>query len=166
MTRLVATLAAAVHLAATGVGAQPGREPPRFPAGHLRLGTPIATLSIPRLRFDGVSHQGVSASVLALGPGHYPSTVLPGQPGTTAFAGHRVTHTHPFLHINALRRGDIITVTTGWGRFRYRVYREKIVPATEVSVLRNVGFQQLVLTACHPPHTALERYIVFARRVR
>ena len=122
-------------------------------------------LSIPRLHFDGAAHQGIAAPVLALGPGHYPSTALPGQPGTTAFAGHRVTHTHPFLHINDLRNGDVITVTTQWGRFRYRVYRERIVAVNDVSVLSDVGYQQLVLTACHPPHTALKRYVVFARRV-
>jgi sortase A len=131
-----------------------------------RIGSPVATISIPRLHFEGVVHQGVGAPVLALGPGHYPSSALPGQPGTTAFAGHRVTHTHPFLEINELRRGDVVTVTTNWGRFRYRVYRERIVAPTDVHVLSNRGFQQLVLTACHPPHTALKRYVVFARRIR
>lgn len=52
-----------------------------------------------------------------------------------------------------------------WGRFRYKVYRERIVPPTDVSIRRNVGYQQLILTACHPPHTALKRYFVFARRI-
>lgn len=128
------------------------------------VGAPVATLSIPRIHFDGLAHQGVGAAQLALGPGHYPSTALPGQAGTVAFAGHRVTHTHPFLEINLLRRGDVITVKTAWGRFRYRVYREEIVAPGDTAVLRDVGFQQLVLTACHPPHTALKRFVVFARR--
>jgi sortase A len=142
----------------------PGRHIQTMSAG-LHLGAPVATLSIPRLHFDQTAHQGVAASVLALGPGHYPSSSLPGQPGTTAFAGHRVTHTHPFLNINLLRRGDVITVSTKWGRFRYRVYRERIVSPTDVGILDNPGYQQLVLTACHPPHTALKRYVVFARRI-
>jgi sortase A len=142
-----------------------GRLPTAMSPNPFPLGTPVATLSIPRLHFDGIAHQGTGAAQLALGPGHYPSTAFPGQPGTVAFAGHRVTHTHPFLQINLLRRGDVITVSTRWGRFRYRVYREAIVSPTDVNVLRNVGFQQLVLTACHPPHTALERYVVFARRI-
>jgi sortase A len=164
MTGLAAVVAA-IQIAAASLVAGPGREPAWAAVGRMRMGTPVATLAIPRLHFHGIGHQGTDARVLALGPGHYPSTALPGQPGTTAFAGHRVTHTHPFLHINDLRRGDTITVTTRWGRFRYRVYRERIVPVTDVSVLANVGFQQLILTACHPPHTALERYVVFARRV-
>lgn len=164
MTGLAAVLAA-INLAAAAVVHAPGREHAGLAAGRLRLGARVAMLSIPRLHFDGAAHQGIAAPVLALGPGHYPSTALPGQPGTTAFAGHRVTHTHPFLHINDLRNGDVITVTTQWGRFRYRVYRERIVAVTNVSVLSDVGYQQLVLTACHPPHTALKRYVVFARRV-
>jgi sortase A len=157
-------LLAAVLASVASVSGTPGRHVQTMSAG-LRLGVPVATLSIPRLHFDETVHQGVAASVLALGPGHYPSTVLPGQAGTTAFAGHRVTHTHPFLNINLLRRGDVITVKTRWGRFRYKVYRERIVSPTDVGILSNVGYQQLVLTACHPPHTALKRYVVFARRI-
>jgi sortase A len=151
MGPLVTALAAIATMLATPTG--------------VRNGAPVATLSIPRLHFQGVVHEGIRATVLANGPGHYPSTALPGQAGTTAVAGHRVTHTHPFLHINLLREGDVMTMTTRWGRFRYRVYREQIVGPTDVAILRNVGFQQLVLTACHPPHTALERYVVFARRI-
>ena len=143
----------------------PARTPAAMLPGPFRYGAPIATLSIPRIGFDGMAHQGTDADVLALGPGHYPSSALPGEPGTVAFAGHRVTHTHPFLEINLLRRGDVITVTTSWGRFRYQVYREAIVSPTDVAVLRNVGFQQLVLTACHPPHSAAKRFVVFARRI-
>jgi sortase A len=157
ITALIASFAVHIGAASTPVKTVAVKTP--------SLGSPVATLSIPRIRFSGLTHQGVGAAQLALGPGHYPSTSLPGQPGTVAFAGHRVTHTHPFLEINLLRNGDVITVSTHWGRFRYRVYREEIVSPNDTAVLRNVGFQQLVLTACHPPHTALKRYVVFARRI-
>jgi len=156
---------AALASSASMLTGSPARMPSAMSPSPFRLGAPVATLSIPRIHFRGLAHQGVGATQLALGPGHYPSSAFPGEPGTVAFAGHRVTHTHPFLQINLLRRGDVITVSTRWGRFRYRVYREAIVSPTDVSVLRNVGFQQLVLTACHPPHTALDRYVVFARRI-
>lgn len=161
---MMALLAAVVAASVTSVNGALGRHIQMVSAG-LHLGAPVATLSIPRLHFDETVHQGVAASVLALGPGHYPSTSLPGEAGTTAIAGHRVTHTHPFLHINLLRRGDVISISTAWGRFRYRVYRERIVSPTDVGILNNLGYQQLVLTACHPPHTALKRYVVFARRI-
>ena len=159
------TTIAALASSASVLGGTSGRLPSAMSPGLFRLGAPVATLSIPRIHFNGLAHQGIGATQLALGPGHYPSTSFPGEPGTVAFAGHRVTHTHPFLQINLLRRGDVITVSTKWGTFRYRVYREEIVLPTDVNVLRNVGFQQLVLTACHPPHSAVERFVVFARRI-
>jgi sortase A len=163
MTALVAALLAGLNIGGFSTET-PGRHVQTMSAG-LHVGDLVATLSIPRLHFAGTVHQGIDATVLALGPGHYPSTALPGKPGTTAFAGHRVTHTHPFLQINRLRKGDVIKVKTRWGRFRYRVYRERIVPPTDVAILRNLGYQQLILTACHPPHTANDRYVVFARRI-
>jgi sortase A len=132
---------------------------------HLDAGAPVGMVSIPRLHVRLEIHEGVTAAVLALGPGHYPQTSLPGLPGTTAIAGHRVTHTRPFLELNRLRKGDAISIRTSWGTFTYRVYAERIVAPTARWVLRKRSFQQLVLTACHPPRTADRRYVVFARRV-
>jgi sortase A len=37
------------------------------------------------------------------------------------------------------------------------------VPPTETSVIDRVGFDRLVLSACHPLYSAAERIIVFAR---
>lgn len=162
---MLATLALTLALALGAPAVAHDRHAARVPVVRPAAGASLASLWIPRMRFRGVAHQGTAASVLASGPGHYPGTALPGEPGTTAFAGHRVTHTHPFLQINLLRRGDVIMVATRWRSFLYRVYREQIVPATDVSVLRDLGFEQLVLTACHPPHSALKRYVVFARRI-
>ena len=92
----IASAAVAIALSAgtpvSGAKAQPTRE--RVPAGR-----PIGVLIIPRLAEQLVVRQGVAASVLQYGPGHYPQTSLPGQAGTIAIAGHRVTHTRPFLHL-------------------------------------------------------------------
>jgi sortase A len=134
-------------------------------APHLRVGAPVGVLVIPRLQLRTVVHEGIGGAVLANGPGHYPGTSLPGGAGTVAVAGHRVTHTRPFLQINRLRRGDLIYFTTRRGRFTYRVVKERIVRPRAIWVLRRTGRQQLVLTACHPPHTARFRYVVFAVRV-
>ena len=52
-----------------------------------------------------------------------------------------------------------------YGRFRYRVERTRIVPATAMWVTRKVGHDRLVLTACHPLYSAAQRVVVFARLV-
>ena len=48
----------------------------------------------------------------------------------------------------------------------YRVQRTKIVDDQDLSVLDKVGYQRLVLSACHPLYSAAQRIIVFARLIR
>jgi sortase A len=103
--------------------------------------------------------------VLDRGPGHYPGTSLPGRGGTVGIAGHRVTHTRPFLRINQLRRGERIVLTRLGRRHVYRVFTMRIVAPTQVwPVRRRPSVETLVLTACHPPRTDLRRLVVFAAR--
>ena len=77
---------------------------------------------------------------------------------TVGIAGHRTTHTHPFLRLPELRPGDKIQL----GTLRYVVKRHAIVRATEIWVLRYRG---LVLSACHPAGSSAYRYVVFAAKV-
>ena len=98
------------------------------------------------------------------GPGHYPSTPLPGQRGTVAIAGHRTTYGAPFRHVDSLRRGDRIVIDMPYGRYVYKVQRLKIVEPTDLSVLKKVGYNRLVLSACNPLYSAAQRIIVFARQ--
>jgi sortase (surface protein transpeptidase) len=78
---------------------------------------------------------------------------------TIAIAGHRTTHTHPFLHLPRLRRGDAIFL----GRSKYVVRRKAIVRPWQIWVLRYRG---LVLSACHPAGSSAYRYVVFAALTR
>ena len=50
-----------------------------------------------------------------------------------------------------------------YGRLTYRVVRTRIVDPSAVGVVRDVGHEQLVLTACHPLYSAAQRIVVFAR---
>jgi sortase A len=123
-------------------------------------------LTLPRLHQRLPFYEGTSQRVLAKGPGHYIGTSLPGHAGTVAVAGHRVTHTHPFLKLNLIRLGDILLVQTPLGRFRYRVNAKRVVlPSATWVLFRHRKLQRLVLTACHPPHSAQYRYIVMATRI-
>ena len=144
------------------VAATPVATIERAPAAPA-AGAALGALEIPRLGLRVVFRQGVTAAVLALGPGHYPSTRLPGRRGTVGIAGHRVTHSHPFRDLNRLRRGDRIVIRTS-RRFVYRVFAMRILPPQRVWPLRDRGGAQLVLTACHPPGTDRDRLVVFAQR--
>ncbi len=134
------------------------------PVVQSATGAALGRLVIPRLGVNVVFRQGVEPSVIDRGPGHYPTTSLPGRGGTIGIAGHRVTHTRPFLRINLLRKNDRIVLVTD-RRYTYRVYRMRIVPQREVWPLRTAQHEQVVLTACHPPRTDRFRLVVFARLV-
>lgn len=128
-----------------------------------RDGDPIGRIDIPRVGADFVVVQGTDAASLRKGPGHYPATTFPGLPGTVAIAGHRTTYLAPFRDVDQLKPGDRIVLTTLYGRFAYAVERTRIVAPTAVQVTRDVGYDRLVLSACHPLYSAAQRIVVFAR---
>ena len=129
-------------------------------------GQGVGRIAIPRVGANFVVVKGTSAGDLRKGPGLYPQTPFPGAPGTVAIAGHRTTYLAPFRHIDELRRGDSVTVTMPYAKFTYRVERTRIVKPTDLGVLKRVGYDRLVLTACHPLYSAAKRIAVFARLER
>jgi sortase A len=155
----------------------------------IAAGEGIANLYIPRLgsdyRFTIV--QGVDDASLEKGPGHYPTTQLPGQVGNFAVAGHRVGKGEPFLNLDQLRPGDAVVVETESTWFVYRVKGDvatgdlaargtdgvpgrEIVAPTDVGVVDAVPSQPstkptealMTMTTCHPKFTADQRMIVHA----
>ena len=85
---------------------------------------------------------------------------MPGQLGNAVFAGHRVTHTHPFLRINELVEGDEIIFKMANGTFIYKVTGHQIVTPRDVHIVDPTPDATLTLFACHPPHQAIQRYVV------
>lgn len=128
-------------------------------------GTAVGRIRIARMGADFVIVKGTGAGDLKNGPGIYPQTRFPGVPGTTAIAGHRTTYLAPFRHIDALRNGDHIEIDMPYARFTYAVEDRRIVRPTDIGVIDAVGYDRLVLSACHPLYSAAKRIVVFARLV-
>jgi sortase A len=139
-------------------------------AGNLRgrtpAGDPLGRIAIPRMHANFVFVAGTGESSLKKGPGHYASTVLPGERGTVALAGHRTTYLAPFRRLNRLRRGDAITFTMAYGRFSYRVEGSRVVSPSNTRVLLRAPYDRVVLTTCHPMYSAKKRLIATARLER
>jgi sortase A len=131
-----------------------------------RDGQALAELRIPRLGLRAIVVRGTTPADLRAGPGLLDGTALPGQSGTTAIAGHRTTYGAPFRHLDTLRRGDVVTLRLPYASFRYAVEGRRIVDPRDLSVLRRVGHDRLVLSACHPLFSAARRIVVLARLVR
>src|ERR1051325_6533795 len=64
------------------------------------LGHALARIRIPSIRVDRIVVQGTDLPQLALGPGHYVKTPLPGAPRVVGIDGHRTTHGAPFYDIS------------------------------------------------------------------
>ncbi len=153
--------------------AEPG--PTLVPVGSDQLpaeGQAIARVTIESIGLNKTVVQGVQRDTLRDGPGHYPTSPMPGQIGNAAIAGHRTTHGAPFFNLDQVQPGDHIDVETLDGTFRYEVQAHTgpdgqtrgffIVDPSDVSVISDQGDNRLTLTACHPKYSARQRIVVNA----
>jgi sortase A len=135
--------------------------------GKLKMGRALGRLKIPRIDLNAVFVQGTRwGPDLSQGPGHYPQTSLPGVGRTMAIAAHRTTFGAWFRHIDSLKAGDRVWLRLPYATFYYRVFKHRIVKSGDWSIIRDRGFDTLVLSACHPLYSASHRWIVFASLVR
>lgn len=90
--------------------------------GVITPGTPVAMLNSPQAGLHNlIVVEGTSSDELLAGPGHLRDTPLPGQVGESVLIGRSDTAGAPFAGVTSLRKGDVISVTTGQGTFRYLV---------------------------------------------
>ena len=89
----------------------------------LTEGQGFAKLYVPALGADYhfTIVEGTSDADLAIGPGHYIGSTLPGQPGDFAVAGHRVGKGAPFNDLDLISSCDAIVVETQTDWFVYRM---------------------------------------------
>jgi sortase A len=129
-------------------------------------GDAIGEIVLPSLGKRYFVVEGTDTGNLRKGPGHYPGTPLPGEKGTVAIAGHRTTYGAPFRDLDEMKRGQRIIMSMPYGRYLYRVEKEQIVDDSALWITRPVGYDRLVLSACHPLYSAAQRLVIFARLVR
>jgi sortase A len=139
----------------------------RIEAKRYRLsahrGDAIGRISVPRMGIDMVLVNGTDHGSLTKGPGRDTRTSMPGEGRLVYVAGHRTTYLAPFSHIDQLRKGDRITLRMPYATFAYSITGHRIVAATDLSVLKSRGYEQLALQACHPRFFATHRYIAYAK---
>jgi sortase A len=135
----------------------------RLFANRVHEGEAIGRIAIPRISLNIIAVQGTDTASLQKGPGHYPRTPFPGQGDTTAFAGHRTTYLAPFRHLDELQPGDQVEIEMPYANFAYRVQRTRVVDPSDVGIVHKVGYERLVLTACHPLYSATQRIAAFAK---
>jgi sortase A len=120
----------------------------------------IGLIEIPKIGLRHKVMHGITLRNIDLGPSHWPGTALPGQTGNAVFAGHRVTHSHPFRHIDKLVNGDEVHFTINGVRTTYVVTGHQIVKPNALWIVNPTPTPTATLFACHPPGSARERYVV------
>ncbi|MGZ5319883.1 MAG: class E sortase [Solirubrobacterales bacterium] len=130
---------------------------------QIGIGDAIGRIKVPGIGMNLVLMNGTDTETLRRGPGRYPQTPLPGLGGTTGIAGHRTTYSAPFRRINEIEDGDEIRIELPYADFTYEVQKHQIVDPGDVHIVNPVGYERIVLTACHPLYSAAQRYAVFAR---
>jgi sortase A len=120
----------------------------------------IGRIEIPKIGLNHRVMHGISMRNIDLGPSHWPGTAMPGEVGNTVFAGHRVTHTHPFLRINELVPGDLVIFHINGLKSTYSVTGSEVVYPNNLSIVDQTDTATGTLFACHPPHSAKQRYVV------
>lgn len=134
---------------------------------RVATGDSLTRIRIPALDIDVVVVEGITASALRAGAGHYPKTSLPCEGGNVAIAGHRTTFGRPFGNLDQLKTGDTVELETPLGSCMYQITKNPfVIEPTELSVIDQTPAKTLTLTTCHPKGSAAKRLVVQATWVR
>jgi LPXTG-site transpeptidase (sortase) family protein len=105
---------------------------------------------------------------------HYPTTVLPGQDGNTAFFGHSSNnifnpgkYKFAFVLLHTLVDGDTFYLTYNDKIYVYKVISHTVVSPSDVGVLGSVSGQTATATliTCDPPGTSINRLVVVGQQI-
>lgn len=112
------------------------------------------------------------AAALKSGVIHIDGTALPGEKGNIFITGHssnyvwaKGDYNSVFANINKLVSGDFILIKYQEKNYLYAVVDQKVVSATDVSVLEDGNGYDLTLMTCWPLGTAYKRLIVSAKQI-
>ena len=120
----------------------------------------IGTIEIPKIGLRHRVFHGITLRNIDLGPSHWPGTAFPGENGNAVFAGHRVTHSHPFRRIHELVPGDEVLFDIAGVRTTYTVTGSRVVTPKQLEITLPTATPTATLFACHPPGSARQRYVV------
>ena len=158
---------AAVAAAAWGAAHPPPPPPLPIPAELPDPSSPralveIGRIQIPKTGVDQAVREGVEQVVIDAGPAHWPGTAEFGGWGNVVLAGHRSTHTEPFLRNAELAVGDEILLSDSTGTYHYAVTSVEVLPNTAMWIVDQHEGRSLTIFTCHPIGSSAERLVVRA----
>jgi sortase A len=123
----------------------------------------LGRIAIPAIGVDMAMYEGIRLTTLDYGPGHWPGSAMPGEPGNMVVGGHRTSKHKVFRNIDDLVAGDQIVFTDPDGtQHVYIVNRIEVVEPDAMWIVEPTEMPTTTLFACHPPGSTRQRIVVFA----
>lgn len=110
-----------------------------------QVGQLAATLIIPSIGLKAPIEEGTDDAELNVAAGHAPASVWPGATGSAVFLAHDVSY---FVHINALKPGDLIYYQDQCSTVAFQVTGQNVVNAGDP--VYNSATPTMILDTCWP----------------
>jgi len=140
-----------------------------IPASEVTMptaGTLYAHISCTKAGLDAPIYFDDSDAILKNGVGQYTGSSIPGFGLPILLAGHNTTY---FLPLQNIEVGDIITITTNYGIYKYQITATKIVSKNLASAYNLAQKkEQLIMYTCYPFNmlgTLANRYFVYGDKL-
>ncbi len=100
------------------------------------------------------------------GVGIYAGSFVPGYGKTILVAGHNNTY---FNGLKNIKKGDVVSVRTSWGNYKYKVKETKVLDAQDKKAIDlNADKETLVMYTCYPFDEiglTSKRFFVYADKI-
>jgi len=110
-------------------------------------------------------YYGDSPEILAISIGQYTESGIPGEGKPILLAGHNGSH---FKQLRTFKKGDLVTIDTEYGTFKYEVTDMEIMPYYDFKEeTLQEDKERLIMYCCYPFDSLQtnDRYFVYAKKV-
>lgn len=120
-----------------------------------------------RIGLTGPLYMGDTKAILKTGIGQYYGSFIPGYGKPLLLAAHNTTYFRPLQDIV---EGDIVTISTSYGIYEYKVTGTRVALATDESAYDLMqDKEQLIMYTCYPfdmlTASKSERFFVYADKI-
>lgn len=132
-----------------------------------KYGEQYGAITCDRIKLDAPVYFGDNNDILREGVGQYIGTFMPGYGRLILLAGHNTSYFKPLQKIQV---GDVVTFSTNYGVYQYRVTNTKIADHNDDSAYDLLKQEeQLVMYTCYPfetlAGTKTNRLFVYADKI-
>jgi len=144
---LAAAVGQGLYLGLLSPNPHPARS---IPFGRLEEGDLVGRITAPRVGLDSPVYEGITSSTLAAGPGHVPSSALPGGREVSSYSLIAVCRGDEGDRVARLKLGDAVEMRTPFGLRRYRVVERRLLDPEAIHFEQADRARVMLLTP-YPP---------------